>query len=420
MITETKGKRYTKDSLVMNDIRITQVSRNKKSIAEWRYAHRAAESATNPDRTRLYDIYDDILLDGHLSGIIDKRISAVLNKRLHYLDAGGERIDGMDAIISSAPFRHVLRLIIEAKLWGLSGIEFLPGSRLQVAAIPRKHIKPERGIISYQQNDAGEGFSYHNEPSLFIVDNGDLGLLLRCAPYVIYKRDAMADWANYIECFGQPVRVIKYDAYDEQTRIELKQVLEESGSSLALMIPKQADFEMKDGKWSNGDGRLQAGFKKALDDELSVLVLGNTETTSNSGTGSQAKSMVHLSQQQELTRADIVYATNILNDERMHTILRSYDLPVTEGGRFTFGQELDTEHLRERIAIDKEVAAIVPVSNDYFYDTYGIPRPSQPDAPTRPLTHAHIPASPLTTAHNIAPAQELSVLQRILKRIGLK
>ena len=35
---------------------------------------------------------------------------------------------------------------------------------------------------------------------------------------------------------------------------DLRRTLDESGSSLVMMIPKQADFEMLDGKTSNGDG----------------------------------------------------------------------------------------------------------------------------------------------------------------------
>ena len=98
----------------------------------------------------------------------------------------------------------------------------------------------------------------------------------------LYKRGGMSDWAQYIELFGQPVRVIKYDSYDEQTKAELKKILDESGSSLSIMIPRQTDFEIKDGKQTNCDGNLQLSFIKAMNEELSITVLGNTETTTSS------------------------------------------------------------------------------------------------------------------------------------------
>lgn len=383
--------RKSNDTVIINDIHIRQATRDKKSIGGWRAAHRSAESRSNPDRSRLYDLYDDILLDGHLSGIVQKRICAVLNKGLEYLGPDGRKVDAMDKVIASAPFREVIQLIMETILWGVSGMEFLPGKELQLIPIPRKHIKPEYGIIAYDQNDHSDGIPYEDQPMLWVMHQRShahiagalgqhgLGLLLRCAPYVIYKRDVIADWANYTEVFGQPVRIIRYDAYDEQTRLELRRILEESGSSLALMIPKQAEFEMKDGKQSNGDGQLQERFKSALDQELSIIILGNTETTTNGGTGSQAKSVVHQDQQDLITRSDLAFTLNALNDPHFIGILRSYGLPIKRGGHFAFTREIDIEYLADRIAIDRAVAAIIPVSDDYFYDTYRIPRPANYD-----------------------------------------
>lgn len=387
-IKNGSGKTAKDEQIVINDIRIQQTDRSKKSIAGWRNDHRAAESITNPNRSRLYDLYADILLDGHLSGIIQKRIDAVLNKQLCYYTPDGQKVEKMDKHLHSAAFREIKLMIMETLLWGVSGIEFIPGRELQFVPIPRKHIKPEAGVISLEQHTSSNGIPYNEQPMLWIIHANSsaklskhvaghsLGLLLKCAPYVIYKRDVMADWANYTEVYGQPVRIIKYDAYDEQTRIELKRILDESGSSLALMIPKQADFEMKDGKQTNGDGQLQERFKNSLNQELSVIILGNTETTSNSGNGSQAKSIVHQEQQEKILRSDLEFAIAQLNEAHFMDILQSYGWPLVKGGYFAFHKQADINYLAERIAVDKELASIVPISDDYFYETYGIPRPT--------------------------------------------
>lgn len=399
-----RGKAAKDEHIIINDIRIQQVDRSKKSIAGWRNDHRAAESITNPNRSRLYDLYADILLDGHLSGIIQKRVDAVLNKQLCYYTSDGRKVDKMDKYLHSAAFREIKLLIMETLLWGVSGLEFIPGRELQFVPIPRKHIKPEAGIISLEQHTATNGIPYEEESMLWVIHANSsarhqlyagthsLGLLLKCAPYVIYKRDVMADWANYAEVFGQPVRIIKYDAYDEQTRHELKQILEESGSSLALMIPKQADFEMKDGKQANGDGQLQERFKNCLNQELSIIVLGNTETTSNGGNGSQAKSVVHQEQQELILRSDLEFTTAQLNDPHFIAILQSYGWPLQKDGYFAFHKHADINYLAERIAIDKEVADLVPVSDDYFYETYGIPRPANYDElKQQPVENSSVP-----------------------------
>jgi len=363
-------KIHKQSDLIINELVINNVDRNAKDIATWRNALVSAESVYFPNRTRLYDLYEDIVLDGHLSGIIAKRIDAILNKALYFERAGALRRD-MDGLINSSVFRQLLRTIMETQLWGLSGVEFVPGAEFAFDVVPRKHIKPELGIISFEQSGR-EGVAYAALSNVWVMgEKRDLGLLLKCAPYCLYKRGGMADWAEYIELFGQPVRIIKYDSYDEQTRMELKRVLEESGSSLAMMIPKQADFEIKDGKQVNSDGNLQLSFIKALNEEMSIIVLGNTETTNSSYSTGYAQSLVHLEQQYEITRSDMAYVQGMLNSPRFLKILESYGYNVA-GGKFCFDKEMDIDYLEKRIAIDKELAQHVAIPEQYWKTTYGI------------------------------------------------
>jgi hypothetical protein len=361
------------ESLIVNQIIIRPVDRTQKDIADFRAAHRQAEQIYHAHRVRLYDLYDDVLLDGHLTGVCDKRISTVRNKPLHFTK-DGKRVDEMKDIIKSKPFRDIITKVMESKYWGLSGVEFIPGKEFQWREIPRKHIKPSLKIISKEQFSE-DGFPYDSNPFLWIMgDDNDLGLLLKCAPYAIWKRGNLADWSQYIEIFGQPVRIVKYDAHDQKTKLELQQVLDESGSSLALMIPKQADFDMKDGKQSNGDGKLQDTFKEAMNNEMSVIILGVTETTTSSQSSGYAQSQTHAKQQQELNKDDIFFVENYLNHPIFLNVLASYGLPV-EGGRFEFENEKDLNFLRMRKEIDDWASTKVPISEDYIYETYGIPKP---------------------------------------------
>ena len=368
---KTYKKIHRPNEIIVNELNIRSADRNRKDIATWRNALVSAESVYYPNRSRLYDLYEDVVLDGHLSGVICKRIDAVLNKEL-YFETDGKRIAGMDALICSMPFRDIMRTIMETQLWGISGIEFIPGKELAYEPIPRKHIKPELGIIAYEQT-GDDGIPYAELSNVWVMgDKKDLGLLLKCAPYSLYKRGGLSDWAQYIELFGQPVRVIKYDSYDEQTKVELRKILEESGSSLSMMIPRQADFEIKDGKQTNCDGNLQLSFIKALNEEMSITILGNTETTTSSYSTGYAQSKVHLEQQYEITKSDLVYTAAMLNSPKFRNVLRGYGYPVDKGC-FVFSKDMDIDYLKERIAIDKEVAQIVPVADSYWYDTYGIP-----------------------------------------------
>src|ERR1700754_863594 len=77
----------TKETIVINETIIRPIDRQVKDIEYWRSGHIAAERVVYPNRVKLYDLYEDVILDGHLKGIWHKRVSAVLNKTLHYFDA---------------------------------------------------------------------------------------------------------------------------------------------------------------------------------------------------------------------------------------------------------------------------------------------------------------------------------------------
>jgi hypothetical protein len=373
----TGGKKVT----VINETVIRQVQRSKLEIENWRNAHQVAESRYFPNRSWLYNIYDDILLDLHLSGIIQKRIETVLNKSM-YFAVKETPVAEMDKLLSSVKFRMVKKQIIESMLWGLSGIEFEPGKEFAPKIINRKHIKPKWQRVVFEEYGT-TGVDYTTADNIWIIgEPEDLGLLLKCAPYVIYKRNNTGDWAQYIEIFGQPIRVMYYDAYDQQAKLELKQTLDDSGGSMALMIPKGVEFDIKDGKVTNGDGQLQDTFKDFLNAEMSIAILGNTETTTHNGqTGTGGKSKVHSQQQNEILKSDIAYLTAYLNSDQFLKILADYGYPV-EGGCFMFNQEINIEQQAEQIDIDDKLQNKLgmPLDHDQLYKYYGRNKPADYEA----------------------------------------
>ena len=171
------GNANSKYVLTNYDVQVRSVNRNRKDIADWRDAHKAAESIHAPNRVRLYDLYDDVLLDGHLSGIIGKRFDAVLNKEI-FFTRNKQRVEALDDLCGSLRFRDLIQLILETKLWGISGIEFIPGGTFEFLPLKRKHIKPDIHIYATEQNGR-EGFAYSKLPNLWVLGKeDDLGLLL--------------------------------------------------------------------------------------------------------------------------------------------------------------------------------------------------------------------------------------------------
>lgn len=389
--------------LVINELRIESPDRTRKDIKDYINAVEHAESVHFPNRVALFNIYDRIITDGFLTGIIEKRIDAVCNKVIVYKDKSGKKIDGMDAFLESDACQRLKRDLMHSKFQGVSGMEFIAGPEFNYEPIPRRHIRPEQKKIVIDQYGE-EGFDYETLDNVWIVNEGkDLGLLYKAAPYVIWKSGNIADWAQYIEIYGMPVTIIRYDGYDEKGKFEARKLIDEAGSALRICIPKELAFEMVDGKTnSNGDGKLQETFRVAMNQEMAILILGNTETTSSSSSSGYAQAKEHGKQQLEITKSDMKFLRGKFNDSRFSKILKSYGLPVVEGGRFDYEKEVDLAELKLRAEIDTVIAQKIPMDDQYYYDTYGYPKPKDYDQQKKQREQP--PQDPAPTDPNSKPA----------------
>lgn len=374
------GNQPKQQNLIVNQLVQVSVDRTMKTVKDLISSLQTAESIYYPNRSRLLDLYAHVDLDGHLSGIISKRIETVLNKQIQIIDANKKEAEGFDSLLQSEVFRDICKQILMAKFWGLGGMEFVPGIEIEIEEIPRKHIKLEQGVITINQSDY-TGKEIDKLSHVWVIGKkNDYGLFLKVAFYALIKKGGFGDYAQYVEIFGQPVRVGKYDANDDATRSELKKALVDAGGSLAIMIPKQAEFEIMDGKSSNANGDLQEKFINACNNEMDVAILGVTETTGNSNGGSNAKAKEQSKQQLEITKSDMAYLLSKLNSNKFKSILRSYNLPINDNLKFVFEKEIDLAHLSSKIIIDTQVAKQgVPIADDYFYETYNIPKPDNYD-----------------------------------------
>jgi hypothetical protein len=228
-----QAKQTESKPIVVQQLKITQVNRTSQDIQKWRDAIRAAEG-TSLNRTTLYDLYSDLLLDGHLSSVIDKRITQVINTPIIFAQ-DGEEDEVITKMLQTEDFLELIAEILNSRFWGhtLCELQFMP-EEIDVTLIPRKHVIPERSEIKIRQSDP-KGFSYKEPPYVdYVIEAGksdDFGLLMKAAQYVIYKRGGFGDYAQFAELFGMPFRKFTYDGYDDKVRQLLEQAAEAAGSA---------------------------------------------------------------------------------------------------------------------------------------------------------------------------------------------
>jgi phage gp29-like protein len=102
------------------------------------------------------------------------------------------------------------------------------------------------------------------------------------------KSFTLQDWAAFLEVFGMPLRVGKYDdqAGPEEKRTLLRAV-RDLGSDAAAIIPKGMEVEFIEAKGGQGNAVFGA-MADYLDKQVSKAVLGQTMTTDDGSSLAQA------------------------------------------------------------------------------------------------------------------------------------
>ena len=102
---------------------LTQPRRFGIDIADYMLAVRAFENVDYSRRFRLYDLFSDILMDTHLTSVIEKRKNAALASSIEFR-RNGKPDEKVNKQIRSPWFRKFIGDILDAKFWGFSLVQF--------------------------------------------------------------------------------------------------------------------------------------------------------------------------------------------------------------------------------------------------------------------------------------------------------
>jgi len=353
---------------------LTQPKRFGIDIADFTKSIRAFENVDFSRRYKLYDLYSDILMDTHLSSVINKRTLAVLSTNIEFR-RNGNPDDSINEQIRSPWFRRMIKDIMDAQFWGFSLFQFYrDGEWVNYDLIPRKHVDPVRRIIMRQQTDIfGTSWDEYAD-LLFAGDRDDLGLLAKAAPWVIYKRNTTADWAQFSEVFGMPVREYIYETDDDEARHRCIEDAQNTGSLAVLIHSTESKVNLLESGNKTGSAELYEKLCERCNSEMSKLILGNTLTTESSQSGTQALGTVHKKVEDKVAQSDRRYILDVLNYE-MTDIFLAMGIN-TEGGEFCFVEPKDVDMAaKANILTQLRTTFNLPISDDYLYEEFGVKKP---------------------------------------------
>jgi phage gp29-like protein len=368
-----QGQNPSKQTIVL-----TQPKRFNIDIADYTQSIRQAENVDFSRRAKLYDLYSDILMDAHLSAVLNKRTLAVLSSNIEF-KRNGETDDAISEQIRSPWFRRFVKDVLDAQFWGFTLCQFYrDGEWVEYDLIPRKHVDPVRELILKQQTDVtGSPWSDYAD-LVFVGEPRELGALAKAAYWVIYKRNTVSDWAQFSEIFGTPIREYVYETDDDEARQRAINDAENAGSLAVLIHSKDSTLNLLESGNKSGTADLYERLCERCNSEISKLILGNTLTTESSTNGTQALGTVHQKVEERVAQADRQYVLDTLNYE-MADVFAALGIN-TLGGEFCFPEPKNIDlAAKASILTQLRTTFNLPISDDYLYAEFGVEKPENYD-----------------------------------------
>ena len=379
---QSKTKKNQPTQPIASQIVIRPPLRRASDVGQWRTALLSADFGR---MKLLFDLYDDLLIDGVLFDAADKRIGAVTNSPLTFQDARGKDIQEITDLIDTMDFEELLKTVMWKQFWGRSGGEFDFSNGFNFNPIPFKHINLDNKMILIDEYDT-EGIDYSTDDQILVLGRPrEFGLFLKTAPYAIWKRGGFGDYAQWLEIFGMPQRVGKYSSYDPESRKTLVAAMEQAGAAPWIVIPKETDIETTKNTGTSGSGSVHNEFRKACNEELLITVLGQTMTTIDGS--SRAQAYTHKKVEEGKNRADMRYVRRVLNT-MIIPLLEKRGFPV-KGGRFVFPEDSEMLTVTDLVS----VCGLIDVPDSYLRDKYSIPVPKSGEKVARSSTGASAASS---------------------------
>lgn len=350
-----------------------QVYRIRQDIQKWRNAIATAENYFNPQRYNLYQVYTDVVLDAHLTACMQQRKNLTLSRNFKVVDKQGKENEQKTELIKNKWFRDFLDLSFDSLFWGHSLIQFdslVDDNFKDVDLIPRIYVKPEKHIVTSSWS-AMDGVDYlespHKEWVIGVGGKRDLGLLMKAAPLIIWKKGAIGAWSVFQDAFGTPLVVGKTNTRDEATRLNMENTIKSLSTGLSVVMDTDDGIEFKETLKQDAHQVFDMLIQRC-NSEISKLILGQTSTTDEKAFVGSAE--VHERVLQGYEELDQHFIEGVLNYQLV-PMLNKLGFGF-DGFKIVASKDEDLT-IEERLKIDAELLKWYTLPEAYILETYGTP-----------------------------------------------
>lgn len=204
------------------------------------------------------------------------------------------------------------------------------------------------------------------------------GLARLAAVAYMCKGYALKDWLAFMEVFGMPLRLGRFDttATDSQ-KATLLAAVTNIGTDAAAIIPKGMELEFIETSKNTGGEKLFKGAAEWLDKQVSKGVLGQTMTVEDGSSLSQAK--VHADVRQDILEADALQLSATLRRDLIKPFV-DLNFGVLKPGtypKFIIAQEKSEDLKLLSEALPPFIDRGLRVEESWLRDKFNAPEPEE-------------------------------------------
>lgn len=345
--------------------------RSRKDIQKWRDAIQAVENPENPRWYMLQDMIDDLMLDAHLSSVIDVRKMATLNHRFYVTDVKSKEIlEEQTEFLNKQWFYELLEVIMDAIYRKYALIQIMRDGEVPTfSLIPHRNVCIQKKRLYTEV--AGDTFiDYSSVPGVIeIVHSSKFGLINTVAPNVIWKRNLMQSNAEFSERFGMPLITATTANKADVPRID--SALKNLGEAGTGVLPKGSEIQVHALANAGNPEKVYLDPAKFHDNQVSKCIIGSTTLVDEGANRSQTE--VHQSTlNYKISAADKRTVMFIVKDQ-LFPILQSLGFPFDNlKMNFQFDETEDLS-LTEQWKITSEALQHYELDEQEVMKTFNLP-----------------------------------------------
>jgi len=394
------------------------------SHAPWLDVDRVAmifRSAESGSTAELFNLYRDMMIaDGHSQSEWLKRKLAVLGKPMQILPADDKNpvdIAAADAIrnqMESCPgLLHALGHVLDSTLYPVSVTEKVFMARrgayslAQLVAVPHRLLDLSHGDVRVYGVDAAgktEKEAHPADPNRYIVHRGHLlgvpdhfgGPMRSIVLWWLLAAMDRGWWARFLERFGAPFLVGKYEQADDNSRRILERAFGFATKIGGLVISRDTEVELQQAA-ASASGDSYEKFLTICQREKSKIIIGQTLSAEAQSTGlGSGVANAHEAVRDDIREFDAIMLGDVLRTQLFDQILAINNIPgnpptITFGGESSRDANLTGTLLsglyQAGIRVKKEgldtISQRVGLPVEYAPAPISIPGPSTFSAPDR-------------------------------------